>query len=279
MITNEQMNKLRDVEIDLLRQFIDVCNKLNLSYFVVQGTLLGTVRHKGFIPWDDDIDVGMLREDYEIFLKEAPKYLENKYFVQSHLSDPQYVQSFAKLRNSETTFIETTARELKINHGIYIDIFPFDYYPENRLKEINFEIRKFLLRFRIREVYYTSSIDNKSVSELVKRMITKFSCLFYPSIEYALKKQKSLFTSEKESPRMVNNGSPWGKRERIKRAWIDETTTLRFEGIDVSVPVGYKEYLSAVYGDYMTLPPEEDRIPHHFADIIDTEKPYSCYIK
>ena len=125
------MNELQKVELDILQHFIEACEKLNVQYFLVCGSALGAKRHGGFIPWDDDMDVGMYREDYNKFMEQAPAILPEGYFLQNYKTDPAYSNVFAKLRNSNTTYIEKTAAELKINHGIYIDIFPLDGYPED----------------------------------------------------------------------------------------------------------------------------------------------------
>lgn len=149
-LSDQQMKQLRQIELNILQNFIDVCEKLQIQYFVVQGTLLGTIRHQGFIPWDDDIDVGMLRADYEIFIKNGQDLLPDEYFIQTHDTDPAYPHGFAKVRNSHTAFVETTCKDIHMNHGIYIDVFPFDYYPDNWISQRIFEVKKLLLRYRIR---------------------------------------------------------------------------------------------------------------------------------
>ena len=132
--TSEQTNRIKEIEIEIFKSFISVCEHLNLTYYVLDGTLLGAVRHKGFIPWDDDIDVGMPREDYEVFLREGQALLPEEYFIQTFDSDPEYLANYAKIRNNNTTFVETSVRHRKINHGVFIDVFPLDYCPEETKK-------------------------------------------------------------------------------------------------------------------------------------------------
>ena len=117
-----ESKKLQLIELDIFKSFLMVCKKLDLKYFLAGGTLLGAIRHNGFIPWDDDIDVIMPREDYEKFLEKGQALLEKKYFIQNYKTDPEFVLNFTKIRNSETTFIEKTSKNRNINHGIYIEI-------------------------------------------------------------------------------------------------------------------------------------------------------------
>ena len=252
-LTDQQINELRQVELEILRNCIRAFEQLHIQYFVVQGTLLGAVRHHGFIPWDDDIDIGMLREDYEIFLREGKAFLPAHYFIQTHDTDPAYPHGFAKVRNSNTAFVETTCKNLPMNHGIYIDIFPFDYYPDGKLARVKFETQKLLLRYRIRCSLYIPDDDKRSVKNFIRSCIKRVSKIVYPSLDVALEKQVQLYQREKSGRYRINNGSPWGKRECIPAEWLDTVTTMKFEGMDVNAPIQYKAYLTHVYGDYMTL--------------------------
>lgn len=127
------MNELQQKERDLLKIFIDFCDKNKLTYFLVGGTLLGAIRHKGFIPWDDDIDVAMPREDYDKFIVLASKHFtkDKDVFFQNYRTDKYYPYVFSKLRDSNTTFIEKIYKHVDMNHGVYIDIFPIDGISKN----------------------------------------------------------------------------------------------------------------------------------------------------
>ena len=136
------MNDLQKVEFDLFTCFAETCEKLNLPYFLVCGSALGAARHGGFIPWDDDLDVGMYRDDYNKFMELAPALLPKGIFLQNYNTDPKFPHMFANLRNSNTTYIEKRLAPLNINHGVYIDIFPLDGYPSNRFEQKKFEFMK-----------------------------------------------------------------------------------------------------------------------------------------
>lgn len=274
-LTNSQIKQLKEKELDILKIVIQICSQLNICYFVVQGTLLGAVRHQGFIPWDDDIDIGMLRKDYDIFIKKGQDLLPPPFFIQTHATDPMYPNAFAKVRNSDTAFVETTCKNLDMNHGIYIDVFPFDFYPDNPVKSGIFQLKKLLLRYRVRCELYISADSTRSFKNLVRHLLKCTSRIVYPSLQVALKKQECLYCSTIHGKQIANHGSPWGKRECFPAEWLSDFTTLKFEGISVSAPAHYRDYLAHVYGDYMKLPPPEQRIPHHYVSLIDFGKSYS----
>ena len=267
------LKDLQRTELDLLTQFIEVCNKLNLNYFLCGGTLIGAVRHKGFIPWDDDIDVCMLRKDYDIFINEAQKYLDDKYFLQTYETDEDYLQCFAKIRNSETTFLEKSVKNFKMNHGVFIDIFPIDnYYLFNKLKVS-------MLKYALYSKYFE---NNK------KNVLKKF-LLFISKKLYGRKNKKELCReiekvyskAKNRKSKMVVNfcGFYCIKKEKHYKKDYQKCITTSFENIKANIPFGYDRILRKTYGNYMKLPPEEKRVSHHFSEIIDVNKSYNEYVQ
>ncbi len=273
-LSAEQLMEIKQIEMELFKSFISVCQKLNLKYYLIGGTLLGAVRHKGFIPWDDDIDVGMLREDYEIFLEKGQALLPEGYFLQCGKSDPEYLNCFAKIRNSNTTYLETSVRNRKINHGVFIDIFPLDFYPDNEKKQKLLLLKKKVLNSRISLLYYNER-KNKSFKIKLIEAIIKF---LYPSCRMAVKDRDKLYKSVKNGSFVANHGGAWGIKEIVPVEWYGEGIFLEFEGLTVRAPIEYDKWLTQVYGDYMQLPPEEKRCPHHYVDVIDFKKSYREYI-
>lgn len=267
--TKEQLEELKNIELQMLRVFVEICEKENLKYYLLGGTLLGAVRHKGFIPWDDDIDVGMPRTDYEKFVSGCQKYMPKDYFIQTFETDPEYPANFAKIRNSKTTFIESSLKNCKINHGVYIDVFPLDFYPDN--ESFCYSAKKLLLSLRISDAFSVSGMKMKTKAV---RMISR---IIYPSVGYAVKKREEFFKSVTGGKRIANHCGAWGKKEIVPAKWYGEGKKLVFEGTEVSVPLEYEKWLTQVYGDYMQLPPPEKRIGHHFTEIVDLEKPYTYY--
>jgi len=271
--------RLKNIESEMLKSFIEVCERLNLRYFVVGGTLLGAIRHHGFIPWDDDIDVGLPREDYEKFLQEAQSYLPKYYFVQNRKTDPELPNNYAKIRDSRTTFIENGVQHLNINHGVYIDIFPIDFYPESKWKQRVFDVKSKLLKIRIGHAFDFANTPKKSpFRKIARKVVSLFLVLVYPTIASALNAQEKLYKKEKNSGLVVNLCGAWGKREIMQASWLAETCDVEFEGMAVKAPKEYDKYLKQVYGDYMKFPPVEQQVSHHYSEIIDLDEPYIKYM-
>ena len=273
-VIGETLAELKFLEIDILRHFVEICDKLNLRYYLLGGTLLGAVRHKGFIPWDDDIDVGMPRKDYEVFLQKGAELLPTYLFLQTVQTDPGYVHCFAKIRNSNTTFVEISARKMKINHGVFVDVFPLDYYPDTIERQKEFEHKRIWWLRRIGVEFDTN--ENTSFKGVMKRIVVK---MLIPSVQRAITLRDALYRSVPASSLVANYGGAWGKKEIVPADWYGDGTTLMFEGMELTVPAEYDKWLTQVYGDYMQLPPMEKRIGHHYVEAIDFHTPYTEYLR
>ena len=274
---SEKLQRLKQIETEMLKECISICDKLGIKYYLIGGTLLGAVRHKGFIPWDDDIDIAMTRMDYCRFLKEAPAMLPGNLFLQSMYSEKDALFNFAKIRNSDTAFIETSVKDLDINHGVFIDIFPLDVFPDNRLYEKIFLFFKHCLRLRVGRGFFAESHKKSSLKNRIINAILS-TILFAVTPHRAVKMRDRLYTSAKKGTRLANHSGAWGVKEIVPMEWYGEGTFLEFEGISVRCPAEYKKWLMRVYGDYMKLPPVEKRISHHYVEVADLEKSYKEYM-
>ncbi|MDD3187685.1 MAG: LicD family protein [Bacilli bacterium] len=277
-MNDEILKKMQKHELKILKEFARVCELIGVKYYLDGGTMLGAIRHKGFIPWDDDIDVFMLREDYEKLLAAAPKHLKKQYFLQTFITDNGYLNNFAKIRDNETTFIEKTVKNSDINHGIYIDIFPIDNYDINK-KARNFIFNK-LINYYILKLYRNYSVDTK------KRKLKKFISLLIPhskktNLKTIIKKENIFVKDRKNRCKYLRNyASVYSLDKAIfKYEWIGNGKLVDFEDMRVYVPENYDMWLKTIYGDYMKLPPEEKRKPHHDYEKIDFEKSYTEFTK
>ncbi|WP_312654561.1 LicD family protein [Proteiniclasticum sp.] len=274
---NVNIREIQKVELELLLEFDKICKKNNINYQLFAGTLLGAIRHNGFIPWDDDIDVCMLREEYDRFLQVAKKDLSEDYFLQTYDSDNKYFYQFAKIRKNKTIFMQSILEEVNMHHGIFIDIFPFDnvkpHTIEGNTQRIVLNLFQLINSCRINK---TISMTNNLLYKYVRlaihyvlkiipkrtmdNIITKVSRTFNNSnTEYV--GDLSLSTSKELYDRFT-----------IKKNTFYDSLSWDFEGHYFPVPREYHEVLTKNYGDYMTPPPSQE--PHH--EIIeicfDTEK-------
>lgn len=270
------MNALQKKELEILKAFVEVCAQLNLRYFLVCGSALGAKKYNGFIPWDDDIDVGMFREDYERFASEAQELLPDYLFFQSFKTDPAYPQIFGKLRDSRTTFIEKTAAALPINHGVYIDIFPLDGYPATRLAQYHLEARKRCYKSLLSCAFDTERSGwNKVVYYLAQLFrYQKRSAKIAERYEKMIKRYP--LTGSKL---ICNHGNWQDKLEYAPSEQYGNGIQAKFEGLDVYLPEKTDDYLTQKYGKWREELPEDQKEPHHYAVIVDLEKSYKEYFE
>lgn len=279
-MTKINIEDLKKVEIDMLNNFINVCNILKLKYFLVGGSCLGAVRHKGFIPWDDDIDVALPRPDYDKFIEVAQQYLPDNLFLQNYKTEPDYRLDFAKIRNSDTTFIESENRDLCVNKGIYIDVFPIDGMPTKTSDKKLLKLHKFIAK------KYLSRNNCRTTQSKLKWLLKKSTIWVFCLLNKFQKPQKVLEKLEKHYKKftysncdyVVCHGGAWGDKEICPKEQYGKGKEMLFENERVIVPEKTDEYLTHKYGDYMKFPPKEKQISHHYSDIIDTEKSYIFYI-
>ena len=280
VVTEELREKLKQKQLYLLNEFLNICHNNQLQYFLVGGSALGAIRHKGFIPWDDDIDVALPRTDYNKFLELAQAQLGDDIFLQTFLTDKEYRNDFAKLRLEGTAFIESSCRSLNINHGIFIDIFPIDGYPDQKR-----DIKKLNFRKKVARVYVRRAFHSKKQSSIKKRIKNNSRFLVcavlcgFQSTSKVLKRidkfyQKWDYNSCDE---VVCHGGAWGELEHCPKVQYGKGTAAKFEGIDVVIPEDFDAYLKHKYSNYMQLPPIEKRIPHHYCDVIDVDNSYRNY--
>lgn len=254
--------ELKKICFDILKEFAQFCDKNNLRYALFSGTLLGSVRHKGFIPWDDDIDVMMPRTDYDKLLK---IYNDNSdYQLVCHEKFSGYFYPFAKLCNKRTVLVEENYNN-QIELGIYIDIFPIDYLGND--KEIALKnLRKCQKsQHKLANTFLSHFIpSNKGVLDVIRRcryyLIRLIGSEYFYSQLMNNCHKFSLLTDSKYIANCVWGAADDG--ELLENQWIEKMIDSDFEGVKFKIPSNYHNILQSLYGDYMVLPPEEKRRIH-----------------
>ncbi len=249
------------IQLGIVSHIDDFCKKHDIKYFVCGGTLIGAIRHKGFIPWDDDIDIMMMRNDYERFINIYASEDNSKYKIFCHRLYDKYPYPYAKISNDETIFHEEIKDAFEL--GVNIDVFPIDIVPENlklqnKMYTTSGRYIKMMTLKRLPLVRRRGFLKNTLL--FISHLI--FSVVTFKTIIRKLDQNASKYRNEKSS---LCGVAVWGygKREINKLQNYDKAVYMPFENIELPVPSGYDNYLHNVYGDYMRLPPEEKRITHH----------------
>ncbi len=265
------MNDIQKSLMDLLKQFLHICDELNLKYYLVNGCAIGAAKYSGFIPWDDDVDVALPRKDYEIFCEKAQSMLPEHCFLQNYHTDPNFPQFYSKIRNSNTTFIEDGSQLLKMNHGCYIDIFPLDEYPKDRA---DFDIRlKILNTLRV-----CALNDTRSKKIIIRNKICRFFGFHNKTANLNSRIDSIIKNYGKDCDYWRNFGDRQAHAGPIHKSVFGNGIVARFEDIDVIIPEKYDEYLTSKYGKWREDLPEEEKHSHHCAVKIDLHRPYTDYI-
>lgn len=267
-----EINELQKIQLSMLKDFDAVCQRHRISYQLFSGTALGAVRHKGFIPWDDDIDVVMLREDYERFFDSASKELDsNKYYVQREFSE-HWPMFFSKLRLNGTTYIEKYhSHDARIHQGIYIDIFPCDNLSDSRLMQ---KLQYIASKIVIAKSLYARGYETNST---VKKCFMQF-CRILPTEPF---KRHCIRRNDSSSLKVHTffGGGKKFERSIYLREWFEQSVKMRFEDSEFPVSAHYDEMLRVMYGDYMIMPTLEQRVCKRHAAIVDINKPYTFHLE
>ena len=259
---NEDLEKVKKIELEIMDYFDDFTKSHNLTYYIMYGTLLGAVRHKGFIPWDDDIDVAMMPDDY-LKLLDLEKEINPKYYLQNVYNTDTCTYIFSKIRKYHTTMVEKDLNYLPFKKGINIDIFPLFKYPKSKYQQFLFKKRiKIASLFVNREMkpnnfkgkiicLFLHMFTRRKANKIARKNINKLLHFNKEFIEYRMIPTQSL-------------GKDWFKK-----------IELPFEGRNYFAPSGYEGFLKMRYGDYMKLPPVNERYGHGKGKmIIDLNKDY-----
>ena len=258
-----QLQKLQQVELEIFDEFLRLCDKHKLSYVLIGGSCLGAIRHNGFIPWDDDIDVGMSREDFNRFEDICKQELNPKYLFQSLNTERECGFVFGKIRKKGTVLSEEYSYHVNMSQGVWIDIFVYDRIPDNQRERTKY-LRKvlFLKNFYIVKCGYRLPA-NPTPGKRLAYYLAKMICAFIPldTIIRKVNNEMQKYNDDKNCRDTYPFGGAYGpEKDIVSDEDLHATCEVIFEGRVCMTFSNYKEYLTRVYGNYMELPPPEKRV-------------------
>lgn len=262
-VDNELQRKIQLKILEIVLEIDRICEKHNIKYYLAYGTAIGAVRHSGFIPWDDDADIQMFKEDFIKFKEVCKTELGDKYFFQDWDTDKGYKSFLPKIRINNTAFVEGWSKDWDMHQGIYVDIFILDECPDNKkIQDLNIKIRKYT-EFTRRGIY--NKENTKSILKNIIRPLVKNNTIL--NIWKAL-----IYNNCKKDDKLCIDINDFGNI--FPKDVFGTPRKMDFEGYKLSVPEKVEDYLTYYYGDFMTLPPEEKRVSHHNIVYIDLESSY-----
>lgn len=259
-INDDDLRKMQLIQLEMLKEVDRICKKHSIKYSIIAGTLLGAVRHKGYIPWDDDADVAMLRKDYDKFVKISENELDkSKFYFQDHKNTYGYRWGYGKLRRKNTVFIRKGQEHMPYDSGVFIDIFPLDEVPNNKFKRKIYGygctcVRKMLWS----EV--GAKLEKNKYLRFMYKLIAKIPrdtvFKYYEKLKKVGSKNKSAWV------RILTFPTPDNGEHGYRKKWYENLEDIEFEGYLFPAIKDYDEYLSFKFGNYLELPPIEQRKVH-----------------
>ncbi|MBP5666945.1 MAG: LicD family protein [Salinivirgaceae bacterium] len=255
--------------LEILQAVDKTCKEHNLRYYLTAGTMLGAIRHKGFIPWDDDADIAMPRPDYEKLIANAKEWMPKQYELICAENDKNYSLPFAKIQDAETTIIEHS--HLRYLGGVYMDVFPLDGLPDNKIVRY-FHVRRYKklrkkLYFTYRDPYRHGHGPACWLPLLHRKLYT---------VEGLQQKIRELLLKYNYDNSTLVQDYDDGHKGAIRKEILGTPTPYIFENVELKGYENYDAYLSQKYGDYMTPPDGKHQIQHNFY-YLDLEHPYREY--
>ena len=267
----EDLRKMQLTMLDILKYIDRFCRDNHIRYSLSGGTLLGAVRHDGFIPWDDDLDICMLRSEYDRFIELWKNSEHGEYLIQTKESAPKYTQSFAKIRKDHTTFYQKGEIPGDYHMGVFVDIFPIDRIPDGFIKKFIFYWQ--VIRYQI----YVREFIPPNTNFVVKGALKIVYSITSPEIRKTRRKkllERITKNNSDTSLRLVGIDTLSTMKKSFSADLLDSYTKIKFEDERFPCFSNWNEYLTKFYGDYMTLPPKEQRTWYHHPVILDFEHNY-----
>lgn len=272
-LSSEEFRKMQLLELDMLVDFDRVCRKYDIKYTILAGTMLGAVRHKGFIPWDDDADIGMLREEYEKFKTVMSELNPNICYFQDHTTDPGYRWGYGKLRRTGTEYVRVGQEHLKCKTGIFVDVFPLDDCPKSIIGQM---VQDFYC-FCCRKILWSEvgRVSCKGMKKIWFSLLSKIpTSIVFSLLSLYTKKSNNTNNSLVRTLCYTSIGKlyfkhPINQRYGLPKSWFLNCCEYDFENAKLMGSSNYDEVLSFWFGDYMKLPPENQREQHSACSYIN----------
>lgn len=273
----EQIKALQSKELEILKYLKKICGDNGLCFFLGGGSSIGAIRHKGFIPWDDDVDVFMPRKDYEILYENWNRYSTNhKYDLCRSDLKHNYRHAAMTINDNTTTFINFRTADEDVNQGIAVDIIPIDYLANQPVSRLVQRINAILF-----SVFINQRLPDNQGTLLHFLTWLPLSIIKSPKARYRIWhhcEQKMIKYSLRGGSEMVELVTGLKAIFRpLNSEWFEKTIYKEFEDTEMPVPIGYDAYLTLIFGNYMEFPPMETRKAKHHTSMIDTEVPYKEY--
>lgn len=270
------MEAIQEKSLEMAEYFVDFCRKHDLLCYLCGGGAIGSLRHGGFIPWDDDLDFFMPRKDYEKLAQLWGKEADSRYFLSK--SNLNYLDRnlFITIRDTETTCVKPYQIDLDIPHGLALDIIPLDYYPMK-----NRDRKKQMICAMIYSLFCAQTIPEKHGRVLKVGSKILLGIIHSRKLRYKIwkKAEKEMTKYTKDNSNGITElcSGPYYMRKKYPIEAFEKNIFVPFEDTEMPIPCGYDDYLKTAFGDYMTPPPKEKQIAHHDAILLDLERSYRDY--
>lgn len=270
------MEPLQAKCLEMAEYFVQFCKENDLLCYLCGGGAIGTLRHKGFIPWDDDLDFFMPREDYEKLAQLWPQKADSRY--QLSKSNENYIDRnlFITIRDTQTTCIKPYQQDLDIPHGLALDVLPLDYYPANGLSR-----KKQVIAALVYSLFCAQTIPEKHGGIMKWGSQVLLALIPSKKLRYKIWKkaeaEMTKYTKEESDGITELCSGPYYMKKKYPISSFEDALWLPFEETELPIPIGYDDYLKTAFGDYMTPPPVEKQVAHHDAVLVDLEKSYTHY--
>lgn len=269
MDAKQNIEQIQKIEMEILKEFIEFCDSNQIKYFLVEGSLLGAIRHKGMIPWDDDIDVAMYRDDFERFLKIAPEGIHVPYVISNFKIQNTYVDYITQINDSRYS-VRTSYRKKDDVVNVWIDVFVLDGMPRKRvqhfLHKYNLLFHKMLVMWSDLEHYLVTGRKNRPMYEkMLIWLCKKFHFERFIDTKEALEKMDQCMKKFKpvKDGNVINFMSEYKWKTEFPESYYGDGIIVPFGDLMVRIPVQSKKILESIYGNYMELPSEDERYKHH----------------